>query len=401
MSPKAIGNRIKAKGLQKLRWYCQMCNKQCRDENGFKCHQMSESHARQMRLFRENSGDYMSRFSEDFKKGYMEVLRRRGRKRIKANTVYQEYIKDRHHIHMNSTQWTTLSQFIAYLSKEGLAECDQTEKGWFIKWKDTDPNRLALRAAAERGERMRMSSKAVADRMIQEQIERARALEAERADGDSTRSQSERTAKPTAPLPNKAIKIGLGRVASAQAPRPRGGPGSVFTSARVGSGPAKRKRKEPPKKSALESLMEESIAEKKARMQRTKAAAGARDEGWLFRGIVVKVVTKRVGGGRYYRKKGIVRRVRDTFEAEVDMSKSGDILRLDQEHLETVIPRTGRAVLVVNGRYRGTSATMVSLDGDGQQGPQTVTVKIASGERKGELVSGLEPEDVCKLATSS
>ena len=136
-------------------------------------------------------------------------------------------------------------------------------------------------------------------------------------------------------------------------------------------------------------------------MQRSKAAAGARDEGWLFRGIVVKVVTKRVGGGRYYRKKGIVRRVRDTFEAEVDMSKSGDILRLDQEHLETVIPRTGRAVLVVNGRYRGTSATMVSLDGDGQRGPQTVTVKIASGERKGELVSGLELEDVCKLATSS
>ena len=36
LTPKAIANRIKAKGLQKLRWYCQMCNKQCRDENGFK-----------------------------------------------------------------------------------------------------------------------------------------------------------------------------------------------------------------------------------------------------------------------------------------------------------------------------------------------------------------------------
>lgn len=46
-----IANRIKAKGLQKLRWYCQMCNKQCRDENGFKCHQTSESHKRQMLVF--------------------------------------------------------------------------------------------------------------------------------------------------------------------------------------------------------------------------------------------------------------------------------------------------------------------------------------------------------------
>ena len=34
--PKAIAKKLKAKGLQKLRWYCQMCEKQCRDENGFK-----------------------------------------------------------------------------------------------------------------------------------------------------------------------------------------------------------------------------------------------------------------------------------------------------------------------------------------------------------------------------
>jgi DNA/RNA-binding protein KIN17 len=46
---KVIGNKIKAKGLQKLRWYCQMCAKQCRDENGFKCHVTSESHLRQVR----------------------------------------------------------------------------------------------------------------------------------------------------------------------------------------------------------------------------------------------------------------------------------------------------------------------------------------------------------------
>ena len=40
--PKWLANKMKSKGLQKLRWYCQMCAKQCRDENGFKCHTMSE-----------------------------------------------------------------------------------------------------------------------------------------------------------------------------------------------------------------------------------------------------------------------------------------------------------------------------------------------------------------------
>lgn len=35
-SRKWLANKMKAAGLQKLRWYCQMCEKQCRDENGFK-----------------------------------------------------------------------------------------------------------------------------------------------------------------------------------------------------------------------------------------------------------------------------------------------------------------------------------------------------------------------------
>lgn len=59
LTPKAIGNRIKAKGLSKLRWYCEMCQKQCRDENGFKCHQTSEGHLRQMRIFAENPEEVM------------------------------------------------------------------------------------------------------------------------------------------------------------------------------------------------------------------------------------------------------------------------------------------------------------------------------------------------------
>ena len=41
-TPKALSNAMKSKGMQKLRFFCQLCQKQCRDENGFKCHLMSE-----------------------------------------------------------------------------------------------------------------------------------------------------------------------------------------------------------------------------------------------------------------------------------------------------------------------------------------------------------------------
>ena len=33
-----------------------MCQKQCRDANGMKCHLASESHLRNMKLFAQNSG---------------------------------------------------------------------------------------------------------------------------------------------------------------------------------------------------------------------------------------------------------------------------------------------------------------------------------------------------------
>ncbi|CAE7923222.1 KIN17 [Symbiodinium necroappetens] len=56
---------MKAKGLQKLRWYCQMCQKQCRDENGFKCHRMSDGHQRQMQLFVQDPNRFMDEFSQD------------------------------------------------------------------------------------------------------------------------------------------------------------------------------------------------------------------------------------------------------------------------------------------------------------------------------------------------
>ena len=43
---------------------------------------------------------------------------------------YREYINDRNHVHMNSTEWTTLTEFIKYLGKAGHCVVDETEKGW-------------------------------------------------------------------------------------------------------------------------------------------------------------------------------------------------------------------------------------------------------------------------------
>ncbi|KAI9013254.1 domain of Kin17 curved DNA-binding protein-domain-containing protein [Gaertneriomyces semiglobifer] len=186
LTPKAIANRIKSKGLQKLRWYCQMCEKQCRDENGFKCHCTSEAHLRKMMVFSQNPDKFLNSYSTEFKDEFMKLLSRRyGTRRVHANLVYQEYISDRTHLHMNATQWTSLTEFVKYLGREGLCEVDETEKGWFIKWVDRRPESLAKQEAVLKKERMERTEEERAQKELEEQIRKTQELSAAAAASDS------------------------------------------------------------------------------------------------------------------------------------------------------------------------------------------------------------------------
>lgn len=50
-----------------------MCQKQCRDQNGFKCHLTSESHQRQLLLFAENPNNYLRDYSHNFEQNFLKV----------------------------------------------------------------------------------------------------------------------------------------------------------------------------------------------------------------------------------------------------------------------------------------------------------------------------------------
>ena len=112
---KAFCNRIKSKGLQKLRWYCQMCQKQCRDENGMKCHMKSESHLRQMKVFAENPDQIISQYSKQFEKAFLDVLSHgHGTKRVAINKVYKEYISHKEHVSILSLLYINLLIYRSY-----------------------------------------------------------------------------------------------------------------------------------------------------------------------------------------------------------------------------------------------------------------------------------------------
>ncbi|NWZ73141.1 KIN17 protein, partial [Acrocephalus arundinaceus] len=383
LGPKAIANRIKAKGLQKLRWYCQMCQKQCRDENGFKCHCMSESHQRQLLLASENPQQFMDYFSEQFRSDFLELLRRRyGTKRVHNNAVYNEYISHREHIHMNATRWETLTDFTKWLGREGLCKVDETPKGWYIQYIDRHPETIHRQQEQERKKKQDLDDEEKTAKFIEHQVRRGlegkelempvyTELNRENKEEKVTfnlnkgASTSVAASSKTSVLGQNALKM-VDRTVKRKA-------------AAHSSGQPKEKKK----KSALDEIMELEEETKRT----------SRRDYWLQPEIIVKIVTIKLGE-KYHQKKAVVKEVIDKYAAIVRVIDSGHKLKLDQTHLETVIPAPGKKVMVLNGGYRGYEGILESIN----EKRFSVTITIDSGPLRGRRVEDIQYEDVSKLA---
>ncbi|RNA05928.1 DNA RNA-binding KIN17 [Brachionus plicatilis] len=402
LTPKAIANRIKAKGLQKLRWYCQMCQKQCRDENGFKCHAMSESHQRQLLLFADNAGKFMDDFSSQFHREYINILKRRfGTKRVNANIVYQEYISDRDHVHMNATRWFSLTQYVKFLGRNGICHVEETEKGWFVTYIDRDPETLRRQEEAEKKKKLDLDDRQRQELYLQKQIERAKEKQNEEAHEatELVKPQDEViriSFKKTAPVFKLAKDSNVPKTSKSEENEtsciksephdpeekikdtPRASDESKSEKDKKSDGPAEKRK--------LSTLEEILVTEEKKREKIN------RKDYWLHKNIVVKVTTKKLGE-KYLNKKGIVADVLDQYTGVVKLIESGTVIKLDQAHLETVLPALGKKVLILNGAYRGEVATMEDINQD----KFCASVTIASGPLKGKLVKNVQYEDISKL----
>lgn len=170
---------MKARGLQKLRFYCQVCMKQCRDDNGFKSHIKSPYHLKKIaQISTDDIDEYTAQFESDF----LTHLRvNHGEKPITANKVYNEFIQDRDHIHMNATQFTSLNKFIQHLSKEGkirirnLDDFDKPENiemgNLLISYVDTSGNNTLQKQQLQDIEKHEKADQEMKSYILQKQIE--------------------------------------------------------------------------------------------------------------------------------------------------------------------------------------------------------------------------------------
>lgn len=385
LTPKAIANRIKAKGLQKLRWYCQMCQKQCRDENGFKCHCMSESHQRQMEVFGQNPNRIVDGYSEEFEREFLEHMKRSHRfSRVAATVVYNEYISDRHHIHMNSTQWATLTELVKYLGRTGKCKVEETPKGWFITYIDRDSETLFKERLKNKRLKADMVEEEKQERAIKRQIERAEQLMPSLS-GSSQPNDSERVLLKSENGGKIAFALGS---SSKPIAKEKGESSKVVFEDGENEKIVKGKDSGGNKVggvSALDELMKEQ--------EKAKERSNRKDY-WLCEGIVVKIMSKALAEKGYYKKKGIVVKVIDRYVGEIEMLDNKHVLRVDQEELETVIPQIGGLVRIVNGAYRGSNARLLAVDTE----KYSSKVQIEKGIYDGRVLQAVEYEDICKVA---
>jgi DNA/RNA-binding protein KIN17 len=382
-SQKWLANKMKAKGLQKLRWYCQMCQKQCRDQNGFKCHTQSEAHQRQLLLFADNPGKFLGSFSKEFEDDFVNNLKRAyNTKRVKANKVYQEYIAHKEHVHMNATRWESLTGFVKYLGRTGKCVVEETDEGWYITWIDRDPETIARQETLSKKHRLDKDDEERLAEFIKQQVERAKELkellddgeemaelpEFKRADGDEVLTLFINTKFADRKVDKVKLDIAMGKSALQEAEdAARDKKKQVRKEIKEKEGADKRKA---PTSALVEIMMHEKRrrqeVEDRKKEEEDKANARKKEvkDYWLKKDIVVKIVTKSLGD-KYYKQKGYVKEVVDKYAAVVSLlNGAGGRIKLDQDHLETVVPAVGKKVLVVNGHYRGKLGALKSIDVD-------------------------------------
>ncbi|KAJ8626260.1 hypothetical protein MRB53_019567 [Persea americana] len=90
---------------------------------------------------------------------------------------------------------------------------------------------------------------------------------------------------------------------------------------------------------------------------------------WLTSHIRVRIISKGFRGGKLYLKKGVVMDVVGPTTCDISMDENKELIQgVDQEILETAIPKSGGPVLVLYGKHKGVFGNLVESDKERETG---------------------------------
>lgn len=90
---------------------------------------------------------------------------------------------------------------------------------------------------------------------------------------------------------------------------------------------------------------------------------------WLTNHIRVRIISKDLKKGRLYLKKGKVVDVVGPYTCDISMDENGELVQgVNQELLETALPRRGGPVLVLYGKHKGAFGSLLEKDMEREKG---------------------------------
>ena len=117
-------------GLRKTPWYCDLCKKQCKNANGFQCHQNSESHQQRLSPYQLNP-------SKAYEKSFLKMMKERCciNQRVHVDHRFRYYIGNR--MPIRGTKWKSLNRFLSHMKQTSTRMIlEDTENGWFVTYVD-------------------------------------------------------------------------------------------------------------------------------------------------------------------------------------------------------------------------------------------------------------------------
>ncbi|KAF8404858.1 hypothetical protein HHK36_009748 [Tetracentron sinense] len=107
----------------------------------------------------------------------------------------------------------------------------------------------------------------------------------------------------------------------------------------------------------------EGSKDKKRKNDKRRGEEGRTPVSWLTSHIRVRIISKDFRGGKMYLKKGEIVDVVGPATCDISMDDSRELIQgVDQDLLETALPRRGGPVLILYGKHKGVFGNLVEKD---------------------------------------
>eukprot|EP00421_Protoceratium_reticulatum_P021016 CAMPEP_0168392308 /NCGR_PEP_ID=MMETSP0228-20121227/18431_1 /TAXON_ID=133427 /ORGANISM="Protoceratium reticulatum, Strain CCCM 535 (=CCMP 1889)" /LENGTH=148 /DNA_ID=CAMNT_0008405645 /DNA_START=209 /DNA_END=652 /DNA_ORIENTATION=- len=128
------------KVIPKIRWFCGLCQRQCKSQVGFTKHCKHPEHLQHelQAISRIQAGQArqhdLDAFSQQFKDAFVGIVTEKHPLVVYAHDVYKQMVpRDRAMKRMQETCWETLGSFCAHLRGEGRLRAWKTDRGWRLR----------------------------------------------------------------------------------------------------------------------------------------------------------------------------------------------------------------------------------------------------------------------------